>query len=106
MSTQKTQYLTGDLSVLDWFDCQLNDLSVKMDGAPAIVWGTNPENGKFFVGTKSVFNKVKVKICYTFGDIVNLYGDNEGLFPHPGSMLGAPPRVSTIIQGDFIGFGN
>ena len=37
-------------------------LGVKWDGAPAIVFGTNPENGKFFVGTKSVFNKVKVKI--------------------------------------------
>ena len=97
--------LTGDVSVLDWFDCQLNDLSVKMDGAPAIVWGTNPENGKFFVGTKSVFNKVKVKICYTFGDIVNLYGDNENLFRILASCWEYLPRVSTILQGDFIGFG-
>ena len=44
-------------------------VSVKWDGAPAIVFGTNPENGKFFVGTKSVFNKVKVKINYTNEDI-------------------------------------
>ena len=53
--------LTGDLSVLDWFSTNAH-LSVKMDGAPAIVAGINPENGKRFVGTKSVFNKVKIKI--------------------------------------------
>ena len=33
------------------------NVSVKWDGAPAIVAGPSPENGKFFVGTKSVFNK-------------------------------------------------
>ena len=30
----------------------------------AIICGVNPENGKFFVGTKSVFNKTP-KINYT-----------------------------------------
>ena len=37
-----------------------SDLSVstKWDGAPAIICGTDPVTGKFFVGTKSVFNKV------------------------------------------------
>ena len=44
------------------------NMSVKWDGAPAIICGTNPENGKFFVGTKSVFNKTP-KINYTPGDI-------------------------------------
>ena len=33
------------------------NMTVKWDGAPAIICGTNPDNGKFFVGTKSVFNK-------------------------------------------------
>ena len=33
------------------------NMTVKWDGAPAIICGVNPENGKFFVGTKSVFNK-------------------------------------------------
>ena len=46
------------------------NMSVKWDGAPAIVCGINPENGKFFVGTKSVFN-VKPKINYTSGDIMS-----------------------------------
>lgn len=30
-------------------------ISTKYDGAPAIICGNNPENGKFFVGTKGVF---------------------------------------------------
>jgi hypothetical protein len=44
------------------------NVTVKWDGAPAIVCGINPENGKFFVGTKSVFNKTP-KINYTISDI-------------------------------------
>ena len=44
------------------------NMSVKWDGAPAVIAGINPENGKFFVGTKSVFN-VTPKINYTSGDI-------------------------------------
>ena len=44
------------------------NMTVKWDGAPAIICGVNPENGKFFVGTKSVFNKTP-KINYTPGDI-------------------------------------
>ena len=60
--------LLGDLSVLDWFTAQ-SHLSTKIDGAPAIVWGTNPATGRFFVGTKSVFNKVKIKINETHDDL-------------------------------------
>ena len=41
-----------------------SQISVKWDGAPAIFCGTNPENGKFFVATKSLFN-VTPKINYT-----------------------------------------
>ena len=44
------------------------NVTVKWDGAPAIFAGTNPENGKFFVGTKSIFNKTP-KINYTSADI-------------------------------------
>lgn len=44
------------------------NVTVKWDGAPAIICGINPENGRFFVGTKSVFN-VNPKINYSTGDI-------------------------------------
>jgi len=42
--------------------------TVKWDGAPAIFCGIDPENGKFFVGTKSIFNKTP-KINYTMSDV-------------------------------------
>ena len=74
--------LTGDLSILDWFEAP-STLSVKMDGAPAIVWGVNPETGKFFVGTKSVFNKVKIKINETHEDIDNNHTGNVATILHP-----------------------
>jgi hypothetical protein len=60
--------LTGDLSVLNFFDNDY-EVSLKIDGSPAIVWGTNPATGNFFVGTKSVFNKVKLKINESHEDI-------------------------------------
>ena len=39
---------TGDLSVLDWF-LAYGEASLKIDGAPAIVWGTNPATGNSFL---------------------------------------------------------
>ena len=50
-----------------------SNVSVKWDGAPAIFCGTNPENGKFFVGTKSIFNATP-KINYTNADITRNHG--------------------------------
>ena len=94
--------LTGDLSVLDWF---LSDgsISAKIDGAPAIVWGTNPATGNFFVGTKSVFNKKLIKINETHDDIDrNHCGIVATILHHCFDYL---PNVGGIIQGDFIGFG-
>jgi hypothetical protein len=94
--------LTGDLSVLDWF-MNPGNLSVKIDGAPAIVWGTNPATGNFFVGTKSVFNKVKIKINESHEDIDANHEGNVAQILH--SCFDHLPRVKTIYQGDFIGFG-
>ena len=48
-------------------------VTVKWDGAPAIFCGINPENGKFFVGTKSIFNK-SPKINYTNADVSRNHG--------------------------------
>lgn len=96
--------LNGDLSVLDWFTAGGN-LSVKIDGAPAIVWGTDPSTGDFFVGTKSVFNKKKIKICYTEADVFALYGEQPALVEILCACLKYLPRGEFIYQGDFIGFG-
>lgn len=94
--------LTGDLTVLD---ALLNEghLSVKIDGAPAIVWGTNPANGKFFVGTKSVFNKVKIKINHSHEEIDQNHAGEVAVILH--RCFDYLPRTDSIIQGDFIGVG-
>lgn len=47
-------------------------VSVKWDGAPAVIFGVNPDNKKFFVGTKGVFAQ-NPKICYTKEDVNNWY---------------------------------
>jgi hypothetical protein len=94
--------LTGDLSVLDSFLSE-GYLSVKIDGAPAIVWGINPANGKFFVGTKSVFNKVKIKINHSHEEIDQNHVGQVATILH--SCLDWLPHTDGIFQGDFIGFG-
>jgi hypothetical protein len=97
--------LTGDLSVLDAFtDGMNNSYSVKIDGSPAIVWGTNPDNGKFFVGTKSVFNKRTPKVNYTVQDIEKNHKD-FALQSILIRCLHCLPHTDRIYQGDFIGFG-
>tara|TARA_B100001094_G_scaffold306074_1_gene336489 strand:- start:4113 stop:6092 length:1980 start_codon:yes stop_codon:yes gene_type:complete len=77
--------------------------SVKWDGAPAIFAGTNPENGKFFVGTKSIFNKVP-KINYTKEDVVKNHGHAPGLVDKLTKALDYLPalNIKNILQGDFM----
>ena len=40
-------------------------ITTKWDGAPAIVCGIDPQTDRFFVGTKSVFNKFNPCLLYT-----------------------------------------
>ena len=94
--------LTGDLTVLDWFTAG-GHLSVKMDGAPAIVWGIDPATDTFFVGTKAVFNKKKLRIAHSHEEIDQHYEGNVAEILH--SCFDYLPRMNGIIQGDFIGFG-
>ena len=94
--------LTGDPG----FFAALNEtpnLSVKIDGAPAIVWGTNPANGRFFVGTKSVFNKVKIKINHSHAEIDQNHVGEVATILH--ACLDWLPHTVNVYQGDFIGFG-
>ena len=95
--------LTGDLSCLDWFCEADSSISIKMDGAPAIVWGTDPATGTFFVGTKSVFNKVKIKIAHSHREIDQHYAGNVATILH--KAFDCLPRTDMVIQGDFIGYG-
>ena len=79
------------------------DTTVKWDGAPAVFAGINPENGKFFVGTKSVMNKVP-KINYTMDDIQLNHGEAPGLAVKLRHALKHLPSlgIKNILQGDFM----
>jgi len=78
------------------------NVTTKWDGAPAIFAGINPENGKFFVGTKGVFAK-NAKLNYTDADI-----DQN----HPGSGLNDKLKIALaflpklgikgVLQGDMM----
>jgi len=70
------EYFRGLLLTLKGTSSEAMSVSVKWDGAPAVVCGTNPDNGKFFVGTKSVFAQA-AKINYTKKDIAKNHGTEE-----------------------------
>jgi len=94
--------LNGDLSVLNWFTAD-SHISVKIDGSPAIVWGRNPANNKFFVGTKSVFNKKLIKINHNHSDIDRNHQGKVADILH--LCLDNLPDTSNIYQGDYLGVG-
>jgi len=77
------------------------NMTVKWDGAPAIICGINPENGKFFVGTKSVFN-VNPKINYTTSDISKNHGGELGNKLKIALRELAKLNITGILQGDFL----
>ena len=98
--------LEGNLEVFDALYSTAH-ISQKIDGAPSIVYGIHPNNGRFFVGTKSVFNKVKNMVCYTVEDINEKYDKrtHASLIEVLTACLLYLPRNNEIIQADFIGFG-
>jgi len=95
--------LTGDLSVVELL-YNFDQVSVKMDGAPAIVWGKDPATGTFFVGTKAVFNKKKIRIAHSHEEIDEHYAEEVADILH--ACFNFLPRTDSILQGDFIGWGN
>lgn len=70
------EYFRGLLLTLKGSSSESVSVSVKWDGAPAVVCGTNPDNGRFFVGTKSVFAQ-SPKINYTKKDIAQNHGTDD-----------------------------
>jgi len=78
------------------------NVTTKWDGAPAIFAGVNPENGKFFVGTKGVFN-VNPKLNYTDEDIDKNH-PTEGLNQKLKVALRYLPKlgIKGVLQGDMM----
>ena len=79
------------------------NVTTKWDGAPAVVCGTDPENGKFFVGTKSVFNINNPKICYS-DELVDFYYEAGELNKKLKACLKYLPSLNLtgILQGDLL----
>ena len=82
-------------------DTKMN-ITTKWDGAPAVFAGTNPENGKFFVGTKGIFAK-NAKLNYTDDDIDRNH-PAEGLNVKLKMALRYLPKlgIKGILQGDMM----
>ena len=77
-------------------------MQTKWDGAPAVICGEHPYTGRFFVGTKSVFNKENPKICF-FDDDVDTFYDGDLADKLKASLkyfkeLG----ISGVVQGDLM----
>jgi len=79
-----------------------NKLTMKYDGSPSIVYGHNPENNKFFVASKSAFNK-NPKLNYTPEDIEKNHGHAPGLVEKLKAGLEHLPKIAPkkgVYQGD------
>lgn len=79
-------------------------VTVKWDGAPAIICGTDPADGKFFVGTKSVFAKTEPKLCKSVADINKFYSEQEGLATKLKEALKHLSKlgIGNVLQGDLL----
>ena len=78
-------------------------VTVKWDGAPAIICGTNPDNGRFFVGTKSVFNKTDPKIVYSEEDVDRMYSPGQLAQKLKDSYKYLSQlSIPNVVQGDLL----
>lgn len=79
-------------------------VSTKYDGSPSIVFGHHPETGKFFVASKSAFNK-NPKINYSQEDIEKNHGHAPGLVSKLSAAMKHLPKVTPkhgVFQGDIM----
>ena len=95
-------YFQGILQTLQGSADQPINVSVKWDGAPAIVCGTNPDNGRWFVGTKGVFGKTP-KLNYNKDDIARNHGtDDLGQKLLKCLVHLKKLNITGIVQGDYM----
>ena len=78
-------------------------VTVKWDGSPAIFCGIDPQDGRFFVGTKSIFAK-EPKLCKTAKNIQKYYEDKPELAEKLYQALKHLPKLNIggIVQGDLM----
>ena len=77
-------------------------MTVKWDGAPALFVGKHPEDGRFFVAKKSLFNKTP-KFYTTEQEIKDdTSGDLQTKFLDAFKYLGSLSWGDDILQGDLM----
>lgn len=81
----------------------IGDSWALIHNSPSVILGTNPSNNKFFVATKSAFNK-DPKINYTEEDIDRNHGHAPGLTLKLKELLKHGPKIGIhgIVQGDML----
>jgi len=101
-ATRAIQYLQAMTEVLDSDTESATNVTIKFDGAPAIIFGVDP-NGQFFVGSKSIGNKTP-KLNYSIDDIKRNHGHAPGLvekliqaFVHLKNI-----NFTSVYHGDFL----
>ena len=94
-------FLKATADLLSGNSSKGTSITVKWDGAPAIVCGPNPENGKFFVGTKSVFNATP-KINYSVQDIKNNHTGEVANILQDCLRYLSLLNIKEILQGDLM----
>jgi hypothetical protein len=79
-------------------------LTVKWDGSPAIICGIDPQDGKFFVGTKAVFSKGEPKLIKSARDAERFYGDQPELANILIEALKylSKLNIGGVVQGDMM----
>ena len=77
-------------------------ITTKWDGAPAIVCGRTPENGAFFVGTKSVFARTNPKLMFNNEMIDSVYNGNLATILKECLKYFSQLGITGVIQGDLL----
>ena len=98
-----------DLSTpTDNFVISAGDSEVIIHNSPAVIMGHHPETGKYFVASKSAFNK-NPKINYTHADIERNHGHAPGLVEKLKSALDHGHKILPkhgVFQGDVLHSGS
>jgi len=77
-------------------------MQTKWDGAPAVICGQHPYTGRFFVGTKSVFNKENPKICFFDEDVDAFYEGDLADKLKASLKYFQQLGISGVVQGDLM----
>jgi len=96
-------YLDNIRAMLAQGTGSVGKVTVKWDGAPAIVCGIDPEDSQFFVATKSAFSK-SPKLIKNKKDIAKWYSDKPELMTKLEYALKYLPKldIGNVMQGDLM----